>query len=241
MIEPEKNKTVQYKDLGIKPLSAYTHIIWDWNGTILNDTIVVLKAINQVLKDNDLRDVSMEYYRDNFAWPMDEFYIGLGLYKPNEGEDFSIKVSQPYHVAYEEAYGLIKLHDKIPEILEYFQAQGKKQSVLSAREEAALKKDIENFKLGDYFEHAYGRHVDNTIGKLDRGKDLLAVLGADPRKILIFGDSCHDHEVAQALGCDVVIVHDGLTSEKALQKKSIISLPSMSDFYRLAMDQEQDS
>ena len=57
----------------------YTNIIWDWNGTLLNDTELSIKCINTLLKRRSLPLLSAEQYREVFGFPIREYYQRIGL------------------------------------------------------------------------------------------------------------------------------------------------------------------
>ena len=52
----------------------YKNIIWDWNGTILNDTPVAVKATNILLQRLGYPMITLECYRDNVDTPIVIFY-----------------------------------------------------------------------------------------------------------------------------------------------------------------------
>ncbi len=52
--------------------------------------------------------------------------------------------------------------------------------------------------------------------KLEAGRDLLTKIGLSPEQILLVGDTTHDHEVAEELGCAVVLLAEGHQSKERL-------------------------
>ncbi len=52
----------------------YNTIIWDWNGTLLNDNWLCLDIINEMLIDRDLEELSMLRYKDIFGFPIIRYY-----------------------------------------------------------------------------------------------------------------------------------------------------------------------
>jgi len=55
------------------------HIIWDWNGTLLNDCWLCVKAINKALAKRNLDLITEEKYKDIFCFPVSEYYKRLGF------------------------------------------------------------------------------------------------------------------------------------------------------------------
>ena len=57
----------------------YKHIVWDWNGTLLDDRWLCIEAINYVLKSRNMPLVSNKDYRNLFCFPVIEYYKKLGF------------------------------------------------------------------------------------------------------------------------------------------------------------------
>jgi phosphoglycolate phosphatase len=50
--------------------NKYSHIIWDWNGTLFNDTNWCVDVINSMLKKRSLKTLeSLEEYHKAFLLP----------------------------------------------------------------------------------------------------------------------------------------------------------------------------
>ncbi len=45
-------------------------IIWDWNGTLLNDTDICVSCMNRVLKKRGLELLDVQRYREIFNFPV---------------------------------------------------------------------------------------------------------------------------------------------------------------------------
>ena len=59
----------------------YKHIIWDWNGTLLDDGWLFVELINHVLKKRGMKELSLLDYKNTFCFPL-------------ETEHFVVKFSQ---------------------------------------------------------------------------------------------------------------------------------------------------
>ncbi len=55
------------------------HIVWDWNGTLLNDNWLSIKAINILLLKYGLPAVEKEKYLEFFTFPVINYYKKLGF------------------------------------------------------------------------------------------------------------------------------------------------------------------
>ena len=44
--------------------SQYKHIIWDWNGTLLNDAWLFVDIMNNVLENHNMETITVKKYRN---------------------------------------------------------------------------------------------------------------------------------------------------------------------------------
>ena len=57
----------------------FTHVIWDWNGTLLDDATACVAAINALLERRLLPQVTHQQYLDIFDFPVRNYYLQLGF------------------------------------------------------------------------------------------------------------------------------------------------------------------
>ena len=60
-------------------INNYKHVIWDWNGTLLNDVDFCCRIINRILVENNLPVLSLKKYREIFTFPVQNYYQAAGL------------------------------------------------------------------------------------------------------------------------------------------------------------------
>lgn len=178
-------------------------IIWDWNGTLLDDNHASLAALNAILSRRGLKTVSLDYYRKNFAFPVRYFYESLGV--KIECEDWDA-LAQEYHDAYHESE--LRLASDAKTALEFVRDNGIAQAVVSAMREDYLVSDMDKFGIRDYFEVVLGTNNLDGCSKLSRIKDYVALAGGDEEYVVI-GDSFHDKEVADAIGARCIFYGGG--------------------------------
>jgi phosphoglycolate phosphatase len=56
-----------------------THVVWDWNGTLLDDLDLSIETINSILEENKLKKINKEEYRKKFCFPIITYYDNVGL------------------------------------------------------------------------------------------------------------------------------------------------------------------
>lgn len=178
-------------------------IIWDWNGTLLDDNHASLSALNAILSRRGLETVSLDHYRKNFAFPVRYFYESLGV--NIECEDWDA-LAQEYHDAYHECE--LRLAADAKDALELVRGSGAVQAVVSAMREDYLVSDMDRFGIRPFFEAVLGTNNLDGCSKLSRIRDYVASAGTGEEYVVI-GDSLHDKEVADAIGARCVFYGGG--------------------------------
>ena len=184
----------------------YQHIIWDYNGTLLDDVKLCVDVINDLLIKRDLPLMSVEKYREQFDFPVKDYYerIGFDFVK----ESFEI-VGTEFILDYDKRIKTHKLHSGVAELLSEIKDAGIKQSILSARKEEQLIEELEHFGIIDTFEEVVGLNDHYAGGKTGNGIKLISSLGIPKNKILMIGDTKHDAEVAKEAGIDCILLSHG--------------------------------
>ena len=67
----------------------YKHIIWDWNGTLIDDRRFCIDIMNEVLKKRQMETMTEEWFLDNFCFPVKDYYLKLGFNFEKEFSTFS--------------------------------------------------------------------------------------------------------------------------------------------------------
>ena len=195
-------------------LNKYRHVIWDWNGTLLDDVWLCVESVNESLSRRRLPLITEETYRELFDFPVIDFYRQLGFdFEVESFEDLSVE----YHSQYEPRWIECRFQPGAREALESLANTGLNQSLLSAAHQEMLDACVEHFNLGEHFVHVTGLDNKYADGKVELGRRLLGRLRMDPRDVLLIGDTVHDHEVARALGVDCVLTAAGHHSREKLE------------------------
>lgn len=196
------------------------HVIWDWNGTLLDDVDHIVKVMNSLLEEHKLPLISRQKYREMFGFPVKNYYVELGFdFKKISFEDLCHKFVDRFM---NDLYNL-QLLESMPPVLQHLHTCGFTQSVLSATDQENLDLMMRHFDLNRIFTHVYG--IDNKFAasKIQRGRELIKISGVTPEKTLIIGDTLHDLEVAQELGIDALLLsHGHQTAERLLQHHRIV-------------------
>jgi phosphoglycolate phosphatase len=190
-------------------------IIWDWNGTLLNDIDLCINSINSLLKDRNLPLTNTKAYKEIFSFPVQEYYKMLGF--DFEKEDFSVPAHQ-YIDFYYAGFENCSLQKNAIEVLSYFRENGVRQFVLSAMEHKMLEKTLKLKGILHFFEGVAGLKDHYAVSKIEQGKQLIHDFKIDSVKTWLIGDTIHDFEVATELGIKCILIADGHQTSNRLEK-----------------------
>lgn len=189
-------------------------IIWDWNGTLLNDASLAVTTMNQMLEKRGLPTLSMDGYKSVFTFPVEAYYQKIGF--DFEVEPFEIPALEFIDIYNSLVHGCA-LHQDSVRVLKYFQSAGVKQYILSAMEQDVLNTCLKHFEIEKFFEYASGLDNFYAASKVGNGHRLIAQMKLNANDLMLIGDTVHDFEVASELGCKCVLIADGHQSKEVLQ------------------------
>ena len=211
-------------------IDKYTHLIWDFNGTLLNDVDACIQSANALLGAHGLPTLpSREQYQALFGFPVIDYYRRLGF-------DFSTTPFSILAVEWVDYYNHYSrssaLYDEVTELLPQIRDMGIGQYILSATETSMLERQVTALGIGKYFDELLGTDDIHAHGKAERG---IAWRRMHPEaKPLLVGDTDHDAAVATAMGADFVLFAGGHQSEERLLAcKPIRVLHKLSDLLDL--------
>lgn len=206
-------------------MGKYRNIIWDWNGTLLNDVWLGIEVMNSLLENRKLHLLTIEKYRDIFDFPVKNYYAKLGF--DFEQEPFEV-IGNEFITEYDKKHLLCKLNESASEILKFISNIGINQYVLSARNHLQLENEFEYFGIRHYFKSFAGLSDNLANGKLKLGMELIKNQKIDKKSTVLIGDTVHDYEVAEALEIDCILVEGGHQSAERLKQCGAVFMKNLS-------------
>ena len=191
-----------------------SHILWDFNGTILDDVQTGVASMNALLKQNGMdKKLDTESYKEVFGFPVKDYYERLGF-------DFSKKSFDVLAVEwvdlYNDAVGSAPLCPNVVPALEYVRSRGVKQLILTASEVSMVQTQLDKFGISGYFDAIIGQDNIKAYGKTEAARKWFAL--EKPENAVLIGDTPHDAETAEYLGIGCLLVTCGHQSEARLRK-----------------------
>ena len=213
-------------DMGAIPWQS---VIWDFNGTLIDDCALAVEAINLQLARRRLPPLSVDEYRRVFGFPLADYHRRIGF-------DLSVEtmagLADEFHDAYLVGLPSRTLHAGVRELLERITAAGARQFVLSAMEEATLREALARLGVDGRFDAIYGLDHRMADSKLARGWDLLKRFHLPASATLLIGDTDHDVDVARDLGISPVLVTQGHQSAERLRALAVPVYDTFADLER---------
>lgn len=187
-------------------LSGVQHIVFDWNGTLLDDIDLAVASVNLCSARFGVAQIGQNQYRETFNFPIVEFYAQLGF--DLDRTPFA-KIVEVYLTYFDANVGRCPLHDGVLDLLNAADRAGIGMSVLSASHRDVLSQTIGAKQLLGRFEHVIGLTNTLATSKLAEAVRLQQGLGTEPSSTLFIGDTLHDFEVALAVGWKPLLVSRG--------------------------------
>jgi len=196
----------------------YSHIIWDWNGTLFNDVDWCFRVINSMLSKKGIKTLrGLDDYREAFCFPIIQYYRNVGF--DFDVEPFPVLAEEFMSLYHAEKSGNCQLYPNAEATLEAIKKSGITQIILSASEKKILLSQINEFDITKYFDDILGISDIYAKSKIDIGLEYLSQNII--KKAVLIGDSVHDSEVADALGVDCILIPNGHQKREALQSCNV--------------------
>ncbi|MFC1619065.1 HAD family hydrolase [Candidatus Neomarinimicrobiota bacterium] len=188
-------------------------IIWDWNGTLLDDVGYAMDCMNQVLGKRHMPLLTEDRYRGIFGFPVKEYYQRAGF--DFSTESFEV-LSAEFITHYYGNLSTPKLYPGAKDLVSELGEMGIVQCILSAMEVEPLHQHLRMNGVYDAMKYIYGLNHTHATSKIEIGKNLLQQVGIRAGVGLFIGDTTHDIEVAEALGLEAVILAHGHQASERL-------------------------
>jgi phosphoglycolate phosphatase-like HAD superfamily hydrolase len=208
------------------------HLVWDWNGTLLDDLTLVVAATNTSLARVGGPAITADEHRRDFRRPISAYYehvLGRAL-QPGE---FDL-LDDAFHDAYRHGLpGCALTHDALVAMAVWSGTQ----SLLSMYHHVDLVPAVTSRGLFDRMARVDGLRGPAGGPKAPHLAEHLSALGLDGRECVLIGDSVDDATAAVELGARVVLYDGGFTHGDQLRTTGHPVAASLLDAVHLASRQ----
>jgi phosphoglycolate phosphatase-like HAD superfamily hydrolase len=206
------------------------HLVWDWNGTLLNDLALVVAATNASLATAGAGPVTEDEHRRDMRRPISAYYA-LVLGRELDDEEFA-QLDKAFHTAYHELLPTCALSAGAREALA---AWPDTQSLLSMWFHEQLVPTVEGFGLARFFTRVDGLRAQVGGGfKAPHLEAHLAALGLAGADCVLIGDSVDDADAAAAVGARCVLYTGGFTHPDRLRATGLPVVDTLAEALTLA-------
>ena len=206
------------------------HLVWDWNGTLIDDFALTVEATNAAVTSCGGHPVLPEEHRRRFRRPVQDYYADV-LGHPVTAEEFA-QLDRAYHQSYHSGLPTCRLAVGAEQALTAWTGS---QSLLSMWFHDRLLGCVGSFGITDRFIRIDG--LTDAVGGggkaayLERHLAALDLAGAD---CVLIGDTLDDADAASAVGAGCVLVSGGFTDAERLAATGLPVADDLAEAVRLA-------
>jgi phosphoglycolate phosphatase-like HAD superfamily hydrolase len=189
------------------------HLVWDWNGTLLDDLEPVVEATNAALALVGGPTVNADDHRRDFRRPVVDYYAFV-LDRPVDADEF-VRLDRVFHDTYRTRLVDCALADDAIEAIHSWTGT---QSLLSMFFHDELVPEVTRRGLVDRLARVDGLRA--AVGGGHKAEHLiehLAALGIDGADAVLIGDSIDDAHAADEAGAGIILYTGGFTDPDVLR------------------------
>lgn len=187
------------------------HLVWDWNGTLLDDVHVVVEATNAAFASVGGPVVTVDEHRRDYRRPISDYYSHV-LGRLVTETEFAV-LDDVFHQTYRDALGRVDLTSDARDAMAAWSGT---QSLLSMWFHHELIPTVTRFGL-DFARVDGLRDALGGGAKAEHLKTHLDQLGLAGGEVVLIGDSVDDAEAAASVGARCVLYAGGFTHEDNLR------------------------
>lgn len=187
----------------------YICVVWDWNGTIVDDVNASLLSVNDMLIERNLPTINLEQYHSYLDTPIYKFYEHL--FNLNE-ISFDV-IQKEFDKGYNEHIDNNPVNGGAVEIMQMLQSNGVKQVIVSSSNQSIVSNGANRLGIAQFMtcisgsgDYTVGSKVERAVGVINRITDNYA-------KVVIIGDTLHDCQLADEIGADCILLSTGHQSK----------------------------
>ncbi|MEU3690024.1 HAD family hydrolase [Streptomyces narbonensis] len=208
------------------------HLVWDWNGTLLDDISAVIGATNAAFAELGLESITLERYRELYTVPVPKFYERLMGRLPTDAE-WTV-MDGAFHRHYWLRAEACALTAGAAELLAARQESGFTQSLLSLAPHAELIPLVRRHGIAERFVRMDGRVDASTDGKSGHMVRHLAALAVPADRVVVIGDAADDAVAAAHVGAKAVLYTGGSHSRASLERVGVPVVDSLAEAVSVA-------
>ncbi|MBQ4105000.1 MAG: HAD family hydrolase [Clostridia bacterium] len=191
-------------------MKEYSTIIWDFNGTIIDDVQAALASVNDMLLKRNQPTIDINRYYEAVDTPISRFYETVFLPGTLDFSDAVVEFDSGYEKHIQKNPVMIGAE----EMLSRFQKMGKRQIIVSASNIDKITRRLSEIQLLQYFDAVLGRSDYQAGDKVFLAKKYFEENTTYPESCVVIGDCVADWQMSKELSCDCILNTKGHQSRK---------------------------
>ncbi|RAJ69630.1 phosphoglycolate phosphatase-like HAD superfamily hydrolase [Streptomyces sp. Amel2xB2] len=205
-----------------------THIVWDWNGTLLHDIHAVIAATNAAFAELGHPSITLERYRELYCVPVPKFYERLMGRLPSE-EEWEV-MDATFHRHYWRQAESAGLAEGAAELLEACTDSGGTQSLCSLAPHDRLVPLLRTHGIERHFVRVDGARGPSGGGKAAQmERHLRSLDNVAAERTVVIGDAVDDALAAGHVGARAVLYTGGSHSRASLETAGVPVVDTLSE------------
>lgn len=209
------------------------HIVWDWNGTLLDDLEIVIAAVNAGLVPFGAGPIDTDAYRTHYTRPVRLFYeqlLGRAIPDPEW-----LRLDDSYFDAYQATAATASLAPDAMAALTLARQKGADQSLLSMAPHEHLIPIVDRHGLTPFFREVRGTSGDRGGAKAMILADHLATLKVAAGDVIVVGDTPDDATAAAHVGAGAVLYDGGSHHRTDLERVGVPVVSTLREAVEIAV------
>ncbi len=206
-------------------MKHYTTIIWDFNGTLVDDVYAALGAVNDMLTRRNQNIITIDEYYKAVDTPIWKFYQQVFIPDTITPEE-AIK---EFDSGYEKHLKQEPLMEGAADVLSYLSSLNKRQLVVSASHIEKVSARLEALGIIGYFQKVLALTDYNAGDKTFLAQQYFSDNGINPEEVVVIGDCVADWQMAKALYCDCILNTKGHQSRREFAVSDAVIIDSLTE------------
>ena len=193
-----------------------THIIWDYNGTVVDDVDTAVAAVNAMLKKRGLPPTNKETYKDTLVMPLEKYYSTVGILNadiPSLSVEFREESENNSHLS--------KIFEGVFEVVSFAKNKGITNILMSSLYCKYLELEVEKYGIRKYFDFIMGMKDTSVGSKYNMAYEYISKNSINPENVLFIGDLISDAQTAKKIGGKCILIPNGHNSKKRCENEGV--------------------
>lgn len=196
-------------------------VAFDWNGTLLSDTQITLKAENIALKAIGVKPISLKKFQETFDIPVTRYWDNMGFSKSFVKTHINT-IENTFHSQYKIFADRARTRSGVRDSLKWLVGQNIVRVIFSNHDIPNIKRNLARLKTeklltavlansGDERLQVFNRHKGQKLDYYRKQNNF------KPKEIITVGDMCEEIEIGKQYGYHTVAITGGFNSTTRLK------------------------